>query len=314
MDRGEADVMVSVKLRHETSSSGELPSIGDWVGVRDARIEKVFPRLTKLSRKVSGKRTREQVVAANVDTAIIVMGLDRDFSKRRLERYLATIRESGARPVVLLNKVDLEPGFEARRGQIESLAAGVPVIVASCVDGFGLDEVRRQLHPRHTAVLVGSSGVGKSTLIDLLRGEDLQITGGVNLRNDRRQHTTTHRELFLLPGGALLIDSPGIRELQLWVNGDALEQSFDDISRLAIDCRYRNCSHNGEADCAVTGAVASGKLAAERLASLRSMQKELEALHRRQDTLDNRAEKRKWRSIQGTIRKSGDIDEDDIDG
>ena len=311
MEHGEADTSVSGKLRHEASSSADRPAIGDWVGVREGRIEKVLPRLTKLSRKVSGQRTREQVVAANVDTVIIVMGLDADFSIRRLERYLTTVRESGVRPVVLLNKIDLDSGFEAKRSEVEALALGETVLAVSCVDGFGLDKVRALLRPRHTAVLVGSSGVGKSTLINFMLGEELQTTRGVSSRNDRGQHTTTHRELFMIPGGALLIDSPGVRELQLWVNEDSLSQSFDEIARLALDCRYRDCAHHDEPGCAVTSAVASGKLDSERVESLHSMQKELERLNRRKDESEDRAERRKWRSMEREIRKSGGTDEDD---
>ena len=250
-------------------------------------------------------------MAANVDTVIIVMGLDADFSKRRLERYLTTVRESCARPVVLLNKVDLDSRFEARRSEVEALALGETVLAVSCVDGFGLDKVRSLLRPRHTAVLVGSSGVGKSTLINLMLGEELQTTRGVSSRNDRGQHTTTHRELFMIPGGALLIDSPGIRELQLWVNEDALSQSFDEITRLAIDCRYRDCAHDDEPGCAVTGAIAAGRLDAGRLDSLRTMRKELETLRKRKDDARDRIEERKWRSTQRQIRRAGGTEEPD---
>ena len=311
MEHGEADTSVSGKLRHEASSSADRPAIGDWVAVREGRIENVLPRLTKLSRKVSGQRTREQVVAANVDTVIIVMGLDADFSIRRLERYLTTVRESGTRPVVLLNKIDLDSGFEAKRSEVEALALDETVLAVSCVDGFGLDKVRALLRPRHTAVLLSSSGVGKSTLINFMLGEELQTTRGVSSRNDRGQHTTTHRQLFMIPGGALLIDSPGIRELQLWANEDSLSQSFDEIARLALDCRYRDCAHHDEPGCAVTSAVASGKLDTERVESLHSMQKELERLNKRKDESEDRAEKRKWRSMEREIRKSGGTDEDD---
>jgi ribosome biogenesis GTPase len=304
-DRGEADVSVSGKLRHRASSSAGLPAIGDWVGVREGRIEAVLPRRTKLSRKVPGKRTREQVVAANIDTVIVVMGLDSDFSMRRLERYLTTVWKSGALPAIVLNKADLDPAFEARRTEIGELAPRVPVIAASCREGAGLDSVRDLLRPRETAVLVGSSGVGKSTLINLLLGEDLQATGSVTPRDERGQHTTTHRELFQLPGGALLIDNPGIRELQLWVDPDALGQSFDDIDRLAVHCRFRNCSHDGEPGCAVAKAVAGGQLDADRLESLRAQRRELEHLQKRQDESADRIEKEKWRDIHKEMRKPG---------
>lgn len=304
-ESGEESVQTSGRLRHEMSSPTDFPAIGDWVALREGRIEKILPRRTKLSRKVAGRRTREQVVAANVDTVLIVMGLDADFSERRLERYLTTVWASGAQPAIVLNKADLDPASDAACSDIRELAGDVPVVAASCKEGRGLDQIRALLHPRQTTVLVGSSGVGKSTLINVLLDGELQITGEVSPRDDRGQHTTTHRELFVLPGGALLIDNPGIRELQLWADEDALSQSFDDISQLAIDCRYRDCAHADEPGCAVRSAVEAGILRPERLESLRSLQRELEYLERRQDESADRMEKHKWRAIHREMRKSG---------
>jgi len=304
-NEGEVVAGVAGRLKHEASSATELPAIGDWVGFQEQRIEMLLPRRTRLSRKVPGRRTEEQIVAANIDVVVVVMGLDGDYSPRRLERYLTTVRESGATPVVLLNKADVAVALEDQTSEVESIAMGAPVIVSSCKDNRGIDVVRAQFRPRETAVLVGSSGVGKSTLINLLLGDDVQKTREVRASDERGQHTTTHRELFVLPGGALLIDNPGIRELQLWADEDALEQSFDDIARLADGCRYRDCGHAEEPGCAVTAAVDSGALAAERLESYRTLQKEIRYLQLRQDETAQRAEKQKWRAIHREMRKSG---------
>ena len=302
---GEITASVAGRLKHEASSAAELPAIGDWVGFRENRIEKLLPRRTRLSRKVAGHRVVEQVVAANIDTVVVVMGLDGDFSPRRLERYLTTVWESGATPVVLLNKADVTESLEAQRHEVETVAAGVSVIVSSMVDGRGVDDIVAHLRPRETAVLVGSSGVGKSTLINRLLGDDVQKTRDVRASDDRGQHTTTHRELFVLPGGALLIDNPGIREIQLWADEAALEQSFDDITELAAKCRYRDCAHGEEPDCAVRGAVTSGEIPSSRLESFRELQKELRYLRLRQDESAQGVEKQKWRTIHREMRKSG---------
>lgn len=302
---GEQVATVAGRLKHDATATTELPAIGDWIGFRESRIETILPRRTQLSRKVPGRRTEEQVVAANIDTVVVVMGLDRDFNPRRLERYLTTVWESGAAPIILLNKADTATSTATQREQVGAVAMGAPVIVTSCVNGRGVDEVRARLRPRETAVLVGSSGVGKSTLINRLLDEDVQRTREVRASDERGQHTTTHRELFRLPGGALLIDNPGIRELQLWADEDALDQTFDDIARWSEHCRYRDCVHAEEPGCAVTAAVASGELSRERLESFRSLQKEIRFLQLRQDESAQRAEKQKWRAIHRELRRSG---------
>lgn len=303
---GELDVRTTGRTRHRAEGAAELPTVGDWVGLnRDQTIEWILPRRTRLSRRAPGKRTTEQVVAANVDQVVVMMGLDADYSVRRLERYLTTVWDSGASPIVVLNKADLVTDFEERRQEVDELSGGVPVIAASIATGLGVDEIERCFAPRETGVLVGSSGVGKSTLINRLLGEQAQETKEVRARDERGQHTTTHRELFVLPSGALLIDNPGIRELQLWADESALEQSFEDITTFAAACRYRDCSHGDEPDCAVTAAVEDGGLAPERFESYRKLQDELRYLRIRQDESAKRAEKQKWRAIHKEMRKSG---------
>jgi len=296
------------KLRHDAGSDAELPTVGDWVGIRlaptgDPRIEALVPRSSALSRKVAGRKTDEQVVAANVDLVIVVMGLDADYNLRRLERYLTAVGESGARPIVLLNKTDLCDDTEAHVKEVESIAPGVPVLAASCTEGDGIEEVRGKIGAAETAVLVGSSGAGKSTLINGLLGERIQPTRDVRSDDSRGRHTTTHRELFRLPGGGLLIDSPGIRELQLWGGEKSLAQAFDDIEALARGCRFRDCGHQSEADCAVLGAVESGELAAQRLGSYRALQNELRYLETKQSESAQRAERQKLREVHREYRR-----------
>ena len=264
-EEGPLDGRATGALRHRADSDSVLPCVGDWVtwtwGENDdtVLIDTVLPRFSKLSRKVSGARAVEQVVAANVDCVLLVMGLDGDYSPRRLERFLVMAWESGARPVVVLNKKDLCRDVEERLDEIHDIAAGVPVLAVSAKKGdlSGLDDL---LVPGETVVVVGSSGVGKSTLINCLLGEERMATAGVRVGDDRGRHTTTSRSLVALPSGALLIDNPGIRELQLWDSAAGLQDAFDDIVQLAQACRFRDCRHDGEPGCVVEKAIEDGEL------------------------------------------------------
>lgn len=304
---GESAGTLSGRFRHRAVSGEDYPTVGDWVAIDPTglRIESLLPRRTKLSRKVAGKKAREQVIAANVDTVFTVMGLDSDFNPRRLERFLATVWQSGAVPVVLLTKLDLCLDPESKEREIEDVAAGVEVISSSSVDGRGIENLRARLRPGETSVLVGSSGVGKSTIINHLLGKDAQKTRAVREGDSRGMHTTSHRELFVLPGGALLIDSPGVREIQLFGGEESLARTFGDVAALAAACRFDDCTHRSEPSCAVLTALTQGSLSEERLESFRAMQRELRHLRVRQDESAQREEKQKWRAIHREMRRSG---------
>jgi ribosome biogenesis GTPase len=263
-----------------------LPAVGDWVGLdlTTNLIEAVLPRRTSISRKEVLQVTREQILAANIDIAFLVQALPLDFNVRRLERYLAMAWESGAQPVVLLTKTDLVDDVVPFLAEVETVTLGAcPSHAVSAVTGDGLDELGTWLHGNRTAVLLGSSGVGKSTIVNALAGEELLATQEVRADDQAGRHTTTHRELILLPGGGIVLDTPGIRELQLW---DAdLEQTFGDIEEIARRCRFSDCAHRREPGCAIRDALADGSLPHERWQSYVKLQRELEAVEARRNHL-----------------------------
>jgi ribosome biogenesis GTPase len=272
--------MLAGRVKHRASSRGALPVVGDWVAVRQRPGERgaiidVLPRRSRFSRRMAGTTTDEQVVAANVDILFIVMSLDDDYNLRRLERYLLMTGDSGAAPIVLLTKPDLAHDLSAQVNGAAKVAGDAPVHVVSPREGEGLMPVRTRLSSGLTGALVGSSGVGKTTIINRLVGDETRRTRDVRASDSRGRHTTTHRELIPLPDGGLIIDTPGMRELQLWDAGDAMRQTFDDVEALAADCRFGDCRHRGEPNCAVKAAVADGRLPASRLESYLKLHDEL---------------------------------------
>ena len=307
-ERGERTARNAGRLRHEARGRTELPTVGDWVAVRvgtgaTAVIVAVLPRTSAFVRKVAGETTEEQVVAANVDTVFLVAGLDGDFNLRRIERYLAAAWESGASPVLVLNKADLAGDLQACKVEVETVAMGVPVVAVSALTGEGLEALSPWLEPGRTVALLGSSGVGKSTIINALLGSQRQTTGAVRADDSRGRHITARRELVPLPGGALLLDTPGMRELQLWGGDEGLDGAFPDVATLAAGCRYRDCGHAGEPGCAVHAAVKSGRLDPSRLESWHKLRRELRWLAARQDARLRAANEAKWKAISKAIRR-----------
>jgi len=296
---GELRVRAAGRLYYAHEVGAPIPAVGDWVAVRDTTITAILPRRSAFIRKVAGLGSDEQVLAANVETAFLLAGLDDDFSLRRLERYITTAWDSGAQPVVVLTKADLCDDVADALMQVESVAFGVPVYPISNLTGVGVDELASHLRPAGTIVLLGSSGVGKSSLLNRLAGEDLMRTGGLAADGTGR-HTTTHRELVRLPTGALAIDTPGLRELQFW-EGD-LNAAFEDIDALAAECRFNDCAHAQEPGCAVLAAVDTGTLALDRLRSWRKLQRELEAIAARTDHRLAAARKKRWKELSAHTR------------
>lgn len=290
---GELLAELAGKLRHATTSRADLPAVGDWVAIRVANagdsavIHAVLPRQTAFVRGVAGGTTEAQVVAANVDVVLLVCALDGDFSLRRLERYLSLAHASGAAPVIVLTKSDLEGDLDARLAEVSSIASGAPVHAVSCLSrgGGSVEALRVYFEGDRTIAILGSSGAGKSTLVNRLLGEDVQLVGAT-LSDGRGKHTTTERQLMLVPGGGLVLDTPGMRELRLWDDGDAREglaDAFADIAALASACHFRDCTHHGEPGCAVEAALDDGALDADRWASFAKLERELSSLAARQD-------------------------------
>lgn len=285
---GEQSAVLAGRARHAIGAREEMPAVGDWVGVLRGSgdgtsvVRFVVPRRSAFIRKTAGDATSAQVVAANVDVALIATALAGDMSERRLERYLTLAWESGAMPIVVLTKSDLGDDIGSSVAAASLAAPGAEVLAVSAVTGDGVDALAAHLLPGRTAVLLGSSGVGKSTLVNRLLGAERQRTATV-ADDGRGRHTTTHRELVRLANGALLIDTPGMRELQLWSADAGLDSAFADVEALADQCRFRDCEHEAEPDCAVLGAVSRGALPADRLASWHRLRRELAYLARKQD-------------------------------
>jgi ribosome biogenesis GTPase / thiamine phosphate phosphatase len=285
----------------------ELPAVGDWVSLRKepapgelALIESISARRNVISRKQAGRAHREQILAANVDLLGIVTAMDHEFNPRRLERYLVLAAQCGAPVVIVLNKAELCEDFPARVAELEATAPGIPWISLSAIQTVA---PLRALTEGRTVVLLGSSGVGKSTIINGLIGQALQLTREVRAHDSRGRHTTTHRMLIPLDSGGALIDTPGLRELGLWATQPALDETFAEIQALAEHCRYRDCQHAGEPGCAVEDAIAGGELDPNRWASYQKLQGELRYGETRSNAASAAAEKSKWKAIHRAMRK-----------
>lgn len=300
---------VTGRFRYLADSRADFPAVGDWVAVQyfpdndAAMIHHVLPRKSRFSRNTAGVRTEEQILAANIDKVFIVAGLDHDFNVRRIERYLILTRESGAEPVILLNKSDLCSDLDDKLFELKSISEHTPVHVLSAKLQTGVEMLKDLFRDNETAVLIGSSGVGKSTIINRLIGEDVQLTQTVSGFMDKGRHTTVRRELFILPGGGLLIDTPGLREIQLWSGEESLSDVFEDIAQIAAQCRFRDCTHGEEPGCAVQAALSDGSLDERRFMNYIKMQREIRFLRIRQDEGAARAERARWKKIHADIKR-----------
>jgi ribosome biogenesis GTPase len=305
---GSSQARLAGRLRRELEEAGPA-GVGDWVVLdgpptpdRTAVIDRVLARRTVFTRGAAGRQVRVQVIAANVDVVFAVSGLDSDFNVRRIERYVARIWASGAQPAVVLNKADICAEPAARVAEVAGHCPGVPIHVTSALHFDGIAALRAVIQDGTTAALVGSSGAGKSTLVNSLLGEERMPTGEIRARDGRGCHVTTHRQLVVLPGGGLLLDTPGMRELQL-VDEVGLDAAFSDIAAISARCRFRDCRHDTEPGCAVKEALESGALAAGRLDHFRALGREAQAYERRHDAMLRRQSERRWGQLSDEVAR-----------
>jgi len=302
---GELKAKVTGKIMYNAETRNEFPAVGDWVVIQSkvcdeiASIVSILPRKTVFSRKIVGDNLiEEQIIAANIDTTFIVVGLDGDFNVRRVERYLTLVRSSGSQPIIVLNKTDISTNLTQQIKSIESIAFGVPIYMLSAVHNLGLEQLHCHFSSGKTSVLVGSSGVGKSTIINSIIGSNLLKTSPVREDDSKGRHTTTRRELIKLPSGGLIIDTPGIRELQLWANADDVDEAFSDIENLIRQCRFKDCKHDTEPDCAIKAALVNDLLDYSRFENYLKLQKEISYLEKKQRQKEKIIEKTKRKKIK----------------
>jgi ribosome biogenesis GTPase len=307
-ERGTLDAAVAGKMMHEADAREDYPAVGDWVlarpvpGEAKAIIHRILPRRTKLSRKTAGTLIAEQIIVANVDVVFVVASLNQELNARRIERYLSVIWESGARPVIILNKADLAADRDALVREIERSTVGADIIATSAVTGEGVADVAGYLERGRTAAFVGSSGVGKSSLVNRLLGQDAQTVNELNVYG-KGSHTTTSREMVFVPGGGLIVDTPGLRELGLWDAEQGLGQAFADVESFFGGCAFNDCSHNAEPGCAVQGALRAGRLDHARWDSYRKLERERQFIESKRDAGLRNERKEKWKNIAKQNRK-----------
>ncbi len=306
---GKSEWLATLAGRLKHDADGMYPVTGDWVLMTDGVISRVLVRKNGLSRGASGTRNkqdpqpqREQVIAANLDTVCIVSGLDRDFNLRRIERYLTLVYNCGLNPVVILTKADLHHDPEHFVGEVEAVAFGVPIHLVSASDDTGLTALEPYLSQGRTTTMVGSSGAGKSTLVNRLYGKTVQPTASISAHVGKGKHTTTSRDLFMMPQGGMVIDNPGIREIGFWDVDKGVEAVFPEIEKLGLECRFINCSHTNEPGCRVLEAADEGEISRDRLENYRKMKRELEYLSHRLNKSANRVEKERWKDISLKVK------------
>ncbi|MBA2663548.1 MAG: ribosome small subunit-dependent GTPase A [Bradymonadaceae bacterium] len=305
---GTRRAQVSGRLRHDSNNPEATPAVGDWVCVRlidegHALIIDTLPRRSRLVRQASGKRTAMQIVGTNLDVVFVVSSLNLDLNLRRLERYMTAVFEGGATPVIVLTKADLVEDVAPIRSEVETVAKDVAIVVTDAKSGAGIEQVTAFLKPGMTGAFVGSSGVGKSTLVNAMMGQPIQAVAEIREHDDRGRHTTTHRQMLMLPGGGVVIDTPGMREFQIWESTEGIGDAFEDIEALAGACGFRDCEHGLEPGCAVQGAILAGQLDAERLASYEKLGREADFQKRRQDVATALAQKQENKRISKHIRR-----------
>ncbi len=311
--QGEMLAEASGKLLFHAKDQSALPKVGDWVvitmvpGEQKCIIHALLPRRTTLSRKIAGQRVEEQIIAANLDTVFIVQGLDDNYNLRRMERYLPMIYEGGMTAAIILNKCDLDGEANFHQKEVETIAGRVPVFLTSCLTEQGLDELKAFIQPGSSYALVGSSGVGKSSLINGLCGRDLQTTLEVRAADSKGRHATTRREMIALPGGGILIDTPGMRELQIWDVDEGIKETFGDIEALASECYFSDCRHISETKCAVKAAVEAGALSAKRYENYLKMLKEQHYLESRLNDHAVLAEKQRKKRLEKGYKRSAKL-------